>query len=217
MQKRGLCILDWNGTLQDDMHHIYECGVERIFRHFNLPCPPLDTYRHQVSADFMTSFYWPNGIPSKVTAADLNAIMAAGFKEKGAPPGLFPDAVEFVETLALRGYPLVVASGYATAKLDAAIARSGLGRHFKKVVGDVLNKPAAFADLLGQHGVCNAESFVVGDTTEDIEGAIAVGATPYIVTNGFHPFERLNDTLRAAHPLRYILAPTLVTFLPFLP
>ncbi len=217
MQKRGLCILDWNGTLQDDMHHIYECGVQRIFRHFALPCPSLDTYRAQVAADFMRSFYWPNGIPSHITAADLNAIMAAGFKEKGAPASLFPDAVHFVETLAARGYTLVVASGYDAAKLRAAVARSGLSRHFQKVVGDVRRKIGVFDDLQTQYALPNTETIVVGDTTEDIDGALAIGATPYIVTCGFHSAERLREALVAAGNRRHILAPTLSTLLPFLP
>ncbi len=204
MRTFGLCILDWNGTLQDDLHHIYECGVQRIFRHFGLPCPTVDEYRHEVAADFMTSFYWPHGIPKDTTAGDLNAIMAEGFKEKGTPPGLFPDAVRVVRTLEARGYALVVASGYATAKLDAAIERSGLGPCFQHVIGDVRDKSAAFADLMAKIGTDKERTAVVGDTDEDVLGAAAVGATPFICPRGFHPLERIEAT-RTATPALVII------------
>jgi phosphoglycolate phosphatase-like HAD superfamily hydrolase len=215
MRKFRFCILDWNGTLQDDLHHIYECGVQRIFRHYGLACPTVEEFRHEVAADFMTSFYWPHGVPAEATAADLNAIMAEGFKEKGTPPGLFPDAALFVETLAERGYPMVVASGYASAKLDAAVARSGLGAHFGRVLGDVRDKPAAFADLMEEAGVEGGETIVVGDTVEDIQGALAVGATPLICTRGFHPLDRLAQALEGV--TTYAIAPTLTDLLPHLP
>lgn len=215
MRKYRLCILDWNGTLQDDLHHIYECGVQRIFRHYGLACPTVEEFRHEVTADFMGSFYWPRGIPREASAADLNAIMAEGFKEKGVPPELFPDAVAFVETLAVRGYPMVVASGYATAKLDAAVARSGLGKHFLKVVGDVRDKPAAFADLMELAGADHSETVVVGDTVEDIEGAVAVGATPFICTRGFHPEDRLRQALSASS--YFAICDSLTDFLRYLP
>lgn len=215
MPKYRLCILDWNGTLQDDLHHIYECGVQRIFRHYGLPCPSVEEYRHEVTADFMSSFYWPRGVPAEVTKADLNAIMAEGFKEKGTPPGLFPDAISFVETLAGRGYMLVVASGYATAKLDAAVSRSGLGKHFLRVVGDVLDKAAEFADLMEMSGVGHEETVVVGDTDEDVLGARKVGATPLICTRGFHPVSRIMTALDGAP--KYMVAPTLTDLLSCLP
>jgi phosphoglycolate phosphatase len=215
MRKYRFCILDWNGTLQDDLHHIYECGVQRIFRHFGLPCPTVEEFRHEVAADFMGSFYWPHGVPRDATAADLNAIMAEGFKEKGAPPGLFPDAVEFVETLASRGYLLVVASGYATAKLDAAVERSGLRSHFPRVVGDVRDKPAAFADLMESSGADHTETVVVGDTVEDIEGAKAVGAMPLVCTRGFHPRDRLAKALEGVP--YFAICDTLTDLLRYLP
>lgn len=208
-----LCLLDWNGTIQDDLHHIYECGVERIFRHFRLPCPSIDVYRDEVAANFML-FYHAHGIPADVTADQLNAIMAEGFKEKGAPPGLFPDAADTVRELAYRGYEIMVVSGYATAKLDAAVARSGLARHFSRVVGDVRDKPRALAscfDPTERPGLlCK-----IGDTVEDLLAAQVVGATPYICPRGFHTRERIEKHRHEAPSL--ILIDTLSDALRYLP
>lgn len=215
MRKHDLVIFDWNGTLQDDLHHIYECGVQRIFRHFGLPCPTLDEYRHEVTADFMSSFYWPRGIPAATTAKDLNAIMAEGFKEKGSPPGLFPDAEKVVTALALRGYPLAVASGYATAKLDAAVARSGFADRFYRVIGDAVDKPAALRALMQEASIEPERTAVIGDTEEDILAAAAVGAAPYVCSRGFHPIERLEATRGRAPNL--VIKDTLLDILPYFP
>lgn len=215
MKTYSLVIFDWNGTLQDDLHHIYECGVQRIFRHFGLPCPTLDEYRHEVAADFMSSFYWPRGIPADKTAEDLNAIMAEGFKEKGAPPGMFPDALMTVEALHDRGYPLVLASGYDSSKLGAAVDRNGFRRYFPRVIGNVLDKPKVFAELIAEAGVTGDAVAVIGDTVEDVKGAVAVGATPFICPRGFHPIERIEETRADAPSL--VIVDSLADLLPRFP
>ncbi len=215
MRKFSLVVFDWNGTLQDDLHDIYECGVQRIFRHFALPCPTLEEYRQEVDADFMGSFYWPRGIPKDVTSQDLNAIMFEGFREKGSPPGLFPDAAQFVQALASRGRVLAVASGYAQAKLDAAVKRSGFGDIFFRVDGDVRDKAEAILSIIDQAGVAGEECAVIGDTIEDILGAAAVGATAFICTRGFHPAERLETT--RPHAPNLVLRDSLLAFLPYFP
>jgi phosphoglycolate phosphatase-like HAD superfamily hydrolase len=186
---KGICVFDWNGTLQDDAAYIYECGVQRIFRAFGLPCPSLETYKDEVAADFMAAFYWPHGIPKDVTAEHLNAIMADGFKERGKPPELFSDAVPVLNELRHRGYALMVASGYATAKLEAAIVRNGLAGHFSAVFGDVRDKAGAIRACAsaGMRPVIAK----VGDTTEDMLGAHAAGVIPYICPRGFHTRERI--------------------------
>lgn len=198
MRSHDLVIFDWNGTLQDDLHHIYECGVERIFRHFGQPCPTLEQYRNEVTADFMV-FYRDHGVPAGVTAQDLNAIMGEGFKEKGRPADLFPDAVPTVAAFGARGYRLALASGYDASKLAAAVARGGLAQAFFRVDGDVRDKTGAFASIIAEAGASAARTAVIGDTVEDVQGAVGVGATPYICTRGFHPAERIEAT-RAAAP-----------------
>jgi len=187
---KGLCLFDWNGTLQDDLHHIYECGVQRIFQQFGLPCPSMEQYRFQVTHDFMSSFYWKHGIPKHVTAADLNAIMSEGFKAKGTPAELFPDAEDTVRTLHGRGYQLMLVSGYDSKKLADAVHLSGLRPCFSHIVGDVRDKPASFRDCIAR-----ARDFArlvkIGDTVEDMIAAHSVGATPYICPRGFHPYARI--------------------------
>lgn len=215
MRKFRLCIFDWNGTLQDDVHHIYECGTRRIFAHFGLPCPTLDEYRHEVRADFMESFYWPHGVPKDVTAQDLNAIMIAGFKEKAVTAALFADAPAVVAELRRRGYELVIVSGYPSVELMAAAARNGLYGYFSRLIGDVRDKPAAFSNLMDEFNVEGGDTAAVGDTVEDALAAGRVGATPYICPRGFHPFERI-EAMRDRVPSLVIIG-SLADLLPHFP
>lgn len=191
-----LLIFDWNGTIQDDLHHIYECGVQRIFAYFGLQCPTMDQYRNEVAADFMP-FYYGRGIPTTVTAQDLNAIMAEGFKVKGKPPGVFADAHATVAELRQRGYAMVLASGYDSTKLAAAVERNGFAPFFSAVVGDVRDKKTVFAELALRHGRPGGYSAAIGDTDEDALAAAHIQALPIICPRGFHSRERIE----AARPL----------------
>ncbi len=199
MPKINLVIWDWNGTLQDDFDHIYGCGVQRIFREFNLPCPTVDEYRREVTNDFMRSFYWPRGIPSNVTADDLNKIMFEGFKEKGAPAPAFPDALAAVYETRRRGAACALISAYASAKLAEAVKRHDFTALFYEVKGDVEEKTVEFSRLIFEAGSDPAEVACVGDTVEDAEAAAAVGALPVICPRGFHPRERI-EALRERIP-----------------
>ncbi len=186
-----LCLFDWNGTLQDDMHHIYECGVQRIFRHFGLPCPTLDTYRNEVGADFMKTFYWPHGIPAGVTADDLNQIMRAGFKEKGTPAPVFPDALETVRACVGYGHRCMLVSAYDSGKLAEAVERNGFSGLFCHVQGDVRDKAQCFFRLISEVGAMRELAAVIGDTVDDAEAARLVGAAAFICPRGFHTRERI--------------------------
>jgi len=202
-----LVIFDWNGTVQDDLHHIYECGVQRIFREFGVPCPTVEQFRDEVSADFMNSFYWPHGIPKTATADDLNVIMKAGYDEKGTPPALFPDAVHVIRSLGRLGYLLAVSSAYARGKLDAAIERAGLQQAFLRADSDVRDKKESFTSLIDLAGVPAENVTVIGDSESDALGAAAIGALPIIVTRGYAPPERM-EKLRPQVP-RMVLVDTL--------
>ncbi|MEY4744205.1 MAG: hypothetical protein RL272_150, partial [Candidatus Parcubacteria bacterium] len=72
--------------------------------------------------------------------------------------------------------------------------RSGFGDRFYRVIGDVRDKPAVFAEIIADAGADAAATAVIGDTVEDVLGAAAVGATPYICIRGFHPIERIEAT-----------------------
>jgi phosphoglycolate phosphatase-like HAD superfamily hydrolase len=210
-----LCIFDWNGTLRDDIRQIYECGVQRIFRHFGLPCPSLDDFRNEVGADYMTTFYWPRGIPRQATAEALKAIMRRGIAEEGESASLFPDALSTVLSLKRRGYRCVLASAYGQADLESEIEESGLAGAFEAVLGDVRDKNAAFAALIRGCHASPARTAAVGDTEEEAVAAVAVGAKPFICHRGVHTAARL--AAAAARMPEMVIIDTLADLLVHLP
>lgn len=204
MKRFRLCLFDYNGTLQDDLHYIYECGPRRIFEKFGLPCPGIDEYRNQVSADFMKTFYWPHGIPPQVTAEDLNAIMKQAMKERGEPARLFPDALDAVRAVSSAGCRCALVSAYDSAKLNEALARHGLTPFFERIVGDARDKAADFRRLMDVFGAGPEETAAVGDMVEDAEASGRAGVTPFICPRGFHTRERI-EAVRSAQPAVIII------------
>lgn len=197
MKRFDLCIFDFNGTLQDDLRYIYECGPRRIFEQFGLPCPDLEQYRNEVTADFMSSFYWPHGIPGEVTAEDLNVIMKQAMREPGRRPAqLFPDALATLAAVQAAGCQNVMVSAYDSAKLSEAVRRHRLGGYFTHVVGDVRDKAAEFRRLMGLCGIGPSRTLAVGDTVEDALAAAEAGIVPFLCPRGFHTRERIDEVCR---------------------
>lgn len=191
-----LYIWDWNGCLRDDLHAIYKSGVQRIFAHYGVtPCPPLEQYREQVTGNFTESFYWPNGIPATATMADLNAIMAQGFKENGSP-GAFDDALTTVQFLhgKARARQILV-SAYDKAKIDGDVERLGFSGLFDHVIGGVTNKAKIFADMVAQMGFGRDQTCAIGDQVEDAEAAKLADIDAYLCPRGFHIRARIEAAL----------------------
>ena len=196
MSKRGLCIFDWNGTVQHDLYYFYDNYVCPTFAHFNLPCPTLDQYRNAVTADTMASVYWPFGVPKEVSLDDLREIQRE-WLEGIAPPELFPDAKETILAVRAMGYELMVASGYQQEKLDAAIARNGLSACFTHVIGNVKHKDSALLDCelkyYRNHREWPKHTAKVGDTVDDAIAAGTAYIQPFICSRGFHLRSRIEE------------------------
>jgi phosphoglycolate phosphatase-like HAD superfamily hydrolase len=195
MKPYALYIWDWNGTIQDDLNHIYECGVQRIFRHFNLPCPTLDTYRNQVTGDFMPSFYWPSGIPREVTGADLNVIMAEGFKEKGTPPNVFSDALATIQALRTSGARHLLVSAYDDTKIRGNVSKQGFDGLFEMIIGDATKKDQVFARVVAELGLPRHTVCTVGDMVADAEASKIADLDALLCPRGFHTRERIEAAL----------------------
>ena len=61
MCKANTAVLDWNGTLLNDLPLVYR-SVCQIFATYGLPAPTLEQYRTEMSQEWM-KFYLNYGIP----------------------------------------------------------------------------------------------------------------------------------------------------------
>lgn len=193
-----MILWDWNGCLLDDCEWVYAHGPVRIFSHFKLPVPPLETYRNEVESDFMKTFYWKYGIPADVTAKDLDDIMKQGYAESGEPP-LQPDSAVTLEACRQLGIRQAMVTGFRADMLEKSLAHHGLTRYFEQVHAGARDKVPLFGQILAAAKLDASEAIGVTDTLSDVAMLQKAGITPYICPRGFHGKLRI-DAARAAHP-----------------
>ncbi|OGJ64121.1 hypothetical protein A3E47_03665, partial [Candidatus Peribacteria bacterium RIFCSPHIGHO2_12_FULL_54_10] len=184
MRKVRLIIWDWNGTLQNDATHIYEC-VRRIFRHFALPCHSFEVYRSEIVHNYM-EFYQRHGIPSHITNDDLNSIFRSGVEERSHQPNLFPDTRHTLQKTAEIVEKQHLVSGCPEDILKKELLHHNLTHFFARIVGDACDKAEIFGKLMEEHRVRGEETLVIGDFSHDALAAKAAGAQAILCTRGFH-------------------------------
>lgn len=193
-----MILWDWNGCLLDDCEWVYAHGPVRIFAHFKLPVPPIETYRNEVESDFMRTFYWKYGIPPEVSAKDLDDIMKQGYAENGEPP-LQPDAAVTLEACRRFGIRQSLVTGFRADMLEKSLAHHGLAQYFEQVRAGVRDKVPLFGQLLTEAGLDASEAIGVTDTLSDVAMLEKAGIKPYICPRGFHGKLRI-DAARRTHP-----------------
>jgi phosphoglycolate phosphatase-like HAD superfamily hydrolase len=198
-----MILWDWNGCLLDDCEHVYMQGPVRIFAHFGLTCPPLETYRNEVESDFMTSFYWKYGIPAEVSAKDLDAIMKKGYDQQGEPP-MQADAATTLEAMRRAGIRQALITGFDRAMVETSLLHHGVRGYFEEVHGNARKKTPIFQELLARAEIAPDQAIGVTDSLADVEMLQAAGVRAYICPRGFHGRARI-DAARAAHPMMVVI------------
>lgn len=124
----------------------------------------------------------------------------AAFTELRASPvhlePMFPGARETIDRLAARDDMLLgVVTGKSRRGLDAILALHGLGDRFAvlRTADDGPSKPHPHMvlDAVAAVGADVADTLVIGDTTYDIEMAVAAGCRSLGVTWGYHGADAL--------------------------
>lgn len=191
MSPYRLAIWDWNGTLQNDAAHIYGC-VRRIFRHFALPCPSWETYRKEISHNYM-EFYQRHGIPPHVTKDELNGIFRNKREKRSARPRLFPDTRHALQKTAGMVEKQHLVSGCPEDILSEELASHNITHFFSHIIGDACDKAKIFRCLMEEHRVRGEETLIIGDFSHDAFAAKATGAHAILCTRGFHSREYLES------------------------
>lgn len=184
-----LVMLDWNGTLLDDLHICY-LGVTRIFEHFNLKPPSLEDYRNNVTSDIL-SFYHERGVPKNVTLADLNVIYKAVVEKNWERVDVARHIYEVIKRLRERGIKLAIITMENDEIMQRRLLQFGLLNKFDLVVSRVRNKAEVMKTAMENFGVKPNEAFYVGDTVSDVEEAKKAGVVSIAYTGGFNSREKL--------------------------
>ncbi|MBR1609448.1 MAG: HAD family hydrolase [Kiritimatiellae bacterium] len=193
MNAPRILLLDWNGTLQDDVLAAV-AGTNAILA--DQGSPPIDVDRYRAVFSFPArGCYEALGI--EVDEATWPALCDRFFAVFSSHPSvrLVPGAAEALRLLRAAGVSMCVVSASDETELRRALARHGVADLFDSVCGQrgpfagskVERALALFAEL----GVSPADALVVGDTGHDAEVAAAIGCGCVLVETGYESRARL--------------------------
>ena len=188
-----LVVFDCDGTLVDSAATIVAC-MRAAFVAEGLPPPEPDAVRRQIGLSLAEACLGMMPVPEPGRVPHLIEHYREAFRHLRARPGfdepLFSGAREVLADLERRGILLGVATGKALPGLRRVLDHHGLAGHFVTLQTADLHPskphPAMLEAAMRETGCAPAETVLVGDTTFDIEMAVAARTHPVGVAWGNH-------------------------------
>jgi phosphoglycolate phosphatase len=194
-----LVILDCDGTLVDSQNGIC-AAMEHAFSGLGLAVPSREVTLAIVGLSLPEAF--AALVPDHDD--DLRAALAQRYRtaflglkrDPALHEPLFPGVAAAIEAFGAReDIVLGIATGKSRRGIDRLFAREGWAPHFLTVqtADDHPSKPhpAMIRAAMAEAGVGPERTLMVGDTTFDVEMALAAGVGALGVAWGYHPPEEL--------------------------
>ena len=188
-------IFDFNGTLFDDIHVAYG-SVQEIFRTYNIPCPTLEQYRGETSANYM-EFYYNHGFPRTTTGDELNVIRNGFYKTTGRGAQIRHDVWKTLSGLSALGIFTAIVSAETEINLYRYLIQSdNLQKSFDFIKAEawgVQGKEKALLRVAEIFGKEPRQIVYVDDSVDGLTSAKNVGVIPVAFTNstGYNSEHRL--------------------------
>lgn len=197
-----LVIFDCDGTIVDSQHAI-TASMAMAFDQFGLQAPPREEVIGVVGLSLAEACrrLLPTGVDPELAEPIAEKYKAAFGHLRQQPDHqepLYPGAAQEIAKLAARDDVILgIATGKSRRGVDALFEREALGGHFVTIqtADDHPSKPHP-SMILRAMLECGAEphqTLMIGDTTFDIEMAVAAGVAGLGVAWGYHPREYLMD------------------------
>src|SRR3989344_3132600 len=178
-------VFDFNGTLFDDLHVAYG-SMQEIFKTYAMPCPTLEQYREEISADYM-EFYFNHGIPKTTTPDKLNAIRNRFYKTSGENARIRLDVKKTLYFLSALKIRVAIVSAESSTNLYRQLMLCGnLQRSFDFIKAEAWGengKEKAFAQVVEIFDNEPDEMIYVDDSVDGLTSAKKVGLVPVAFTN----------------------------------
>lgn len=189
---RPLAVFDIDGTLVDSRASIHQAAVDAA-RVLGLPEPSYDRVRRIVGLSLHQALHVLEPQLTDAELADFVAAFQDSFRrryEAGHQEPLYDGVEDSLRRLKRDGWRLALATGQNRRGVARNLARSGWADLFLSAhcAEDGPGKPDP-AMLRAAMTACDAgpaTTVMIGDTSHDIEMAVAAGVAPLGVAWGFH-------------------------------
>ncbi len=199
-------LLDWSGTLVDDMPPVIG-ATNHVLEYYGKPPLSRDEFRRHFRLPF-TEFYeeFLPGVP----LPELDALFHRRFvkiQDEVAPlPGLY----EFLDFCRAGGRRLFLLSSMKQEHFEVQSTKLGLRHYFEHPYAGVLDKRAKIGEILQTHGLAREATAFVGDMIHDVETARHGGVMSIAVLTGYDSLEKLTPSrpdvvVSSLHELRRLL------------
>ncbi len=189
-----LLVFDWDGTLMDSAAAISQ-SLRAACADMELPVPSEERARFIIGLGLHDALrYVLPDLPPAAYPALLERYRHH-FLRRDRETTLFEGTVEALCTLREAGFLLAVATGKSRRGLDRALETTGLQSmfHATRCADESFSKPhpGMLLWLLDELAVRRERTLMIGDTSHDMEMAIAAEVPRLGVTYGAHPRENL--------------------------
>jgi FolB domain-containing protein len=181
-------ILDWSGTLVDDLGAVH-AATNAVLKEFSVAELSLEQFRREFVLPLST--FYQKVLPG-ISFGDIDRRYHAHFANFRDSVSLLPGAFDFLEYCSAAGLELFVLSTMQADHFEAQATRFGVKRLFKKAYVGVPDKTKAILLILEENHLDPSETFLVGDTTHDLEAARVAGVLGAGVRTGFTTAEKLS-------------------------
>ena len=199
-------LLDWSGTLVDDMPPVIG-ATNYVLEHFGKPPLTRDEFRRHFRLPF-TEFY-EEFLPD-VPLIKLDALFHRRFVEIQDEVAPLPGLYEFLDFCRASGRRLFLLSSMKQEHFDVQSEKLGLRDYFEHPYAGVIDKRAKIGHVLETHGLDRGETAFVGDMIHDVETARHGGVMSIAVLTGYDSVEKLlpskpDVVVSSLHELRRLL------------
>ena len=189
-----LLVFDWDGTLMDSAAAI-TASLRSACADLELPVPTEERARYVIGLGLADSLkYLLPDFPVSGYPALLERYRQH-FMRQDRETTLFSGVPEMLRALQAAGFTLAVATGKSRRGLDRALAATGLHNLFQATrcgdEGFTKPHPGMLLWLLDELNVTPERALMIGDTSHDMEMAVAAEVARVGVAYGAHPRENL--------------------------
>jgi len=194
LERFDLVVFDWDGTLIDSTATIAR-AIQAAAADLSLAVPDFDTASHVIGLGLHDAL--ARAVPDlpRSRVAEFSARYRVHYLAAEEGLDLFAGARDLLDWIAGSGKRLAIATGKSSAGLQRALEATGLGPLFDatRCADQTSPKPdpAMLLELADQLEIALPRMLMIGDTTHDLQMAIAAGTASVGVTYGAHPRAQL--------------------------